>query len=109
MSYNFANNLDNSSSFYSNDRKFLGVAEIINILDSDQPDTQRDVKEMSQALRWIGMDLKLPHLNLTDHQLKSTIAEVEKLSVIYVLPTTDSQFLISFKCSFKLNFLLLFS
>ncbi len=79
--------VDNSSNFYLNDRKFLGAAEIINILDGDKDHlaTQKDVEEMSFALRWIGMNLKLPHLNLTDSQLKSTIDQVKKLSVIHVL------------------------
>ena len=62
--------------YYKNDRKYLGLAEIINILDSEQPDTQKDVTEMSFALRWIGMELKLPHLNLTDDQLKSSVDKV---------------------------------
>ncbi len=73
--------LRSSSDFYLNDRKFLGVAEIINILDSEQPDTQNDVTEMSFALRWIGMELRLPHLNLTDSQLKSTVDKVNQLFV----------------------------
>jgi hypothetical protein len=63
---------------YNNDRKYLGVAEIINILDEEQPQTQNDVKKMSYALRWIGMDLRSPHLNLTDEQLKSTVDEVKQ-------------------------------
>ena len=62
--------------YYNNDRKYLGLAEIINTLDSEQPDTQKDVTEMSFALRWIGMELKLPHLNLTDDQLKLTVDKV---------------------------------
>jgi len=78
MSFNL-NSLNNSlpsNLCYNNDRKYLGVAEIINILDKEQPETQKDVTEMSLALRWIGMDLKLPHFNLTDVELKSTVDEV---------------------------------
>ena len=79
MSFNL-NNLANSlpsDHFYNNDRKYLGVAEIINILDKEQSATQKDVTEMSLALRWIGMDLRMPHLNLTDVQLNSTVDEVK--------------------------------
>ncbi len=64
---------------YINDRKYLGVAEIINILDTEQPQTQTDVTELSLALRWIGMELRIPYLNLTDVQLKSTVDEVKTL------------------------------
>ncbi len=79
MSFNL-NSLNKSlpsNLYYNNDRKYLGVAEIINILDKEQPPTQKDVTEMSLALRWIGMDLKLPHFNLTDVELKSTVDEVK--------------------------------
>jgi hypothetical protein len=82
MSFNCNND---SSNFYLNDRKFLGVAEVINILDHDQPETQIDVRDISMALRWIGMDLKLPHLNLTDHQLRSTIDEVKTTTTTHSL------------------------
>jgi hypothetical protein len=61
---------------YVRDRKILGFVEVINMLDDEQKATQRDVDEISQAFRWIGMDVKLPHLNLKDVELKSTIAEV---------------------------------
>ena len=47
------------------------------MLDDEQKATQRDVDEISHAFRWIGMDVKLPHLNLKDLELKSTIAKVE--------------------------------
>ncbi len=76
-----------SNLYYNNDRKYLGVAEIINILDKEQPPTQKDVREMSLALRWIGMDLKLPHLNLTHEELKSTVDQVKtkKLRHTYII------------------------
>ena len=61
---------------YVRDRKNLGLVEVINMLDDEQKATQRDVDEISHAFRWIGMDVKLPHLNLKDVELKSTIAEV---------------------------------
>ncbi len=66
----------NSPDHYNNDRKYLGFVEIINILDNEQPETQKDVTEMSFALRWIGMEVKSPHLNLTEDQLKSTVDKV---------------------------------
>jgi hypothetical protein len=61
---------------YVRDRKILGFVEVINMLDDEQKATQRDVDEISHGFRWIGMDVKLPHLNLKDEELKSTIAEV---------------------------------
>jgi hypothetical protein len=66
---------------YVRDRKNLGLVEVINMLDDEQKATQRDVDEISHALRWIGMDVKLPHLNLKDLELKSTIAKVEKKNI----------------------------
>jgi hypothetical protein len=65
------------SNNYVRDRKYLGLVEVINMLDDEQKATQRDVREISHAFRWIGMDVKLPHLNLKDLELKSTIAKVE--------------------------------
>ena len=47
------------------------------MLDDEQKATQRDVDEISHAFRWIGMDVKLPHLNLKDEELKSTIERVK--------------------------------
>jgi hypothetical protein len=61
---------------YVRDRKILGFVEVINMLDDEQKATQRDVDKISHAFRWIGMDVKLPHLNLKDEELKSTIAKV---------------------------------
>ena len=57
------------------------------MLDDEQKATQRDVDEISHAFRWIGMDVKLPHLNLKDAELKSTIDEVKinKLKMVYLL------------------------
>ncbi len=69
--------LNSSSNCYLNDRKFLGLVEIINILDNERLETQEDVAEISFALRWIGMELRLPHLNLTDSQMKSTLDKVK--------------------------------
>jgi hypothetical protein len=63
---------------YVRDRKYLGLVEVINMLDDEQKATQKDVDEISQAFQWIGMDVKLPHLNLKDVELKSTIDKVEK-------------------------------
>jgi hypothetical protein len=70
---------------YVRDRKNLGLVEVINMLDDEQKATQRDVDEISQAFRWIGMDVKLPHLNRKDLELKSTIAKVEikKIFIIF--------------------------
>jgi hypothetical protein len=62
---------------YIRDRKILGLVEVINILDDEQKPTQKDVDEISHAFGWIGMDVKLPHLNLKKEKLKSTIAEVK--------------------------------
>ena len=62
---------------YVRDRKFLGLVEVINMLDDEQKATQKDVDEISQAFRWIGMDVKIPHLNLKDEELKSTIGTVK--------------------------------
>ncbi len=62
---------------YIRDRKILGLVEVINILDDEQKPTQKDVDEISQAFRWIGMDVKLPHLNLKDEEMKSTIDTVK--------------------------------
>jgi hypothetical protein len=65
------------SKHYIRDRKVLGLVEVINILDDEQKPTQKDVDEISQAFRWIGMDVKLPHLNLKDEEFKSTINKVK--------------------------------
>ncbi len=62
---------------YVRDRKNLGLVEVINMLDDEQKPTQKDVDEISHALRWIGMDVKLPYLNLKDEELKSTIDKVK--------------------------------
>ncbi len=62
---------------YIRERKVLGLVEVINMLDDEQKATQKDVDEISHAFRWIGMDVKLPHLNQKDVELKSTIAKVE--------------------------------
>jgi hypothetical protein len=62
---------------YVRDRKNLGLVEVINMLDDEQKATQKDVDEISQAFRWIGMDVKLPHLNLKDVELKSSIEKVK--------------------------------
>ncbi len=62
---------------YVRDRKNLGLVEVINMLDDEQKATQKDVDEISRAFRWIGMDVKLPHLNLKDAELKSTIDKVK--------------------------------
>jgi hypothetical protein len=62
---------------YVRDRKILGLVEVINTLDDEQKATQKDVHEISHAFRWIGMDVKLPHLNLEDEELKSTIEKVK--------------------------------
>jgi hypothetical protein len=62
---------------YVRDRKVLGLVEVINMLDDEQIPTQKDVDEISHAFRWIGMDVKLPHLNLKDAELKSTIQKVK--------------------------------
>jgi hypothetical protein len=61
---------------YIRDRKDLGLVEVINVLDAEQEPTQKDVDEISHALRWIGMEVKLPHLNLKGDELKSTIDKV---------------------------------
>ncbi len=47
------------------------------MLDDEQKATQKDVDEISHAFRWIGMDVKLPHLNLKDVELKSSIEKVK--------------------------------
>ena len=75
------------SKHYIRDRKVLGLVEVINILDDEQEPTQKDVDEISQAFRWIGMDVKLPHLNLKDVELKLTIEKVKinKLKMVYFL------------------------
>ena len=72
---------------YVRDRKNLGLVEVINMLDDEQKATQRDVDEISQAFRWIGMDVKLPHLNLKDVELKLTVEKVKinKLKMVYLL------------------------
>jgi hypothetical protein len=62
---------------YVRDRKFLGLVEVINMLDDEQKATQKDVDEISHAFQWIGMDVKLPHLNLKDVELKSSIEKVK--------------------------------
>jgi hypothetical protein len=62
---------------YVRDRKNLGLVEVINMLDDEQKATQKDITETSHAFRWIGMDVKLPHLNLKDEELKSTIERVK--------------------------------
>ena len=57
------------------------------MLDDEQKATQRDVDEISHAFRWIGMDVKLPHLNLKDEEFKSTINKVktaESIKSVYV-------------------------
>jgi uncharacterized protein (UPF0335 family) len=72
---------------YVRDRKNLGLVEVINMLDDEQKATQRDVDEISHAFRWIGMDVKLPHLNLKDVELKLTVEKVKinKLKMVYLL------------------------
>ncbi len=57
------------------------------MLDDEQKATQKDVDEISQAFRWIGMDVKLPHLNLKDEELKSTIDKVKmsQFKLFYLL------------------------
>jgi hypothetical protein len=57
------------------------------MLDDEQKATQRDVDEISHAFRWIGMDVKLPHLNLKDVELKLTVEKVKinKLKMVYLL------------------------
>ena len=72
---------------YVRDRKILGFVEVINMLDDEQKATQRDVDEISHAFRWIGMDVKLPHLNLKDVELKLTVKKVKinKLKMVYLL------------------------
>jgi hypothetical protein len=72
---------------YVRDRKNLGIVEVINMLDDEQKATQKDVDEISQAFRWIGMDVKLPHLNLKDEELKSTIDKVKmsQFKLFYLL------------------------
>jgi hypothetical protein len=72
---------------YVRDRKNLGLVEVINMLDDEQKATQRDVGEISHAFRWIGMDVKLPHLNLKDVELKLTVEKVKinKLKMVYLL------------------------
>ena len=57
------------------------------MLDNEQKATQRDVDEISYAFRWIGMDVKLPHLNLKDVELKLTVEKVKinKLKMVYLL------------------------
>ncbi len=65
------------SKHYIRDRKVLGLVEVINILDDEQKPTQKDVDEISQAFRWIGMDVKLLHLNLKNEEFKSTIIRVK--------------------------------
>jgi hypothetical protein len=62
---------------YVRHRKNLGLVEVINMLDDEQKQTQKDVTEISHAFRWIGMDVKFPHLNLKDEELKSTIEQVK--------------------------------
>jgi hypothetical protein len=62
---------------YVRDRKVLGLVEVINMFDDEQKATQKDVDEISHAFQWIGMDAKLPHLNLKDEELKSTIERVK--------------------------------
>jgi hypothetical protein len=61
---------------YVRDQKSLGLVEVINMLDDEQEATQKDVTEISHAFRWIGMKVNLPHLNLNDEELKSTIDKV---------------------------------
>jgi hypothetical protein len=72
---------------YVRDRKNLGLVEVINMLDDEQKATQKDVDEISHAFRWIGMDVKLPHLNLKDVELKLTVEKVKinKLKMVYLL------------------------
>ena len=72
---------------YVRDQKSLGLVEVINMLDDEQKATQKDVDEISQAFRWIGMDVKLPHLNLKDVELKLTVEKVKinKLKMVYLL------------------------
>ncbi len=72
---------------YVRDRKVLGLVEVINMLDDEQKATQKDVDEISHAFRWIGMDVKLPHLNLKDVELKLTVEKVKinKLKMVYLL------------------------
>ena len=72
---------------YVRDRKVLGLVEVINMLDDEQKATQRDVDEISHAFRWIVMDVKLPHLNLKDVELKLTVEKVKinKLKMVYLL------------------------
>ena len=91
------------SKSYDRDRKNLGLVEVINILDSEQEPTQKDVTEISHAFRWIGMDVKVPHLNLTDVELKSTIDKVKKkilakqLHKFYFISTSSNFYVRSFK------------
>ncbi len=61
------------------------------MLDDEQKATQRDVDEISHAFRWIGMDVKLPHFNLKDVELKLTIEKVKinKLKMVYLLFIND--------------------
>jgi hypothetical protein len=72
---------------YVRDRKYLGLVEVINMLDDEQKATQKDITEISHAFRWIGMDVKLPHLNLKDVELKLTVEKVKinKLKMVYLL------------------------
>jgi hypothetical protein len=66
---------------YIRNRKHLGLVEVINILDDEQKPTQKDVTEISHAFQWIGMDVKLPHLNLKDEEFKSTIDKVKMINI----------------------------
>jgi uncharacterized protein (UPF0335 family) len=66
---------------YVRDRKNLGLVEVINMLDDEQKATQKDVTEISHAFQWIGMDVKLPHLNLKDEEFKSTIDKVRMINI----------------------------
>jgi hypothetical protein len=72
---------------YVRDRKNLGLVEVINMLDDEQKATQKDITEISHAFRWIRMDVKLPHLNLKDLELKLTVEKVKinKLKMVYLL------------------------
>ena len=69
------------SKHYIRDQKILGLVEVINNLDDEQQATQRDVTEISHAFQWIGMDVKLPHLNLKDEEFKSTIDKVRMINI----------------------------
>jgi hypothetical protein len=69
------------SKHYIRDRKILGLVEVINNLDDEQKPTQKDVDEISHAFQWIGMDVKLPHLNLKDEEFKSTIDKVRMINI----------------------------